>query len=75
MTLTDPAFIRRLEAASPLGRLAIALRSAWHWKRHTGMSFAHMLGVPAEDLPTFREWSDAIAIAATVTADSAVQIM
>ncbi len=43
--MIDNAFIRRLEAASPLGRLAIALRSAWHWKRHTGMSFAHMLGV------------------------------
>ncbi len=30
---------------------------------------AHMLGVPADDLPTFREWSDAIAIAATDATD------
>ena len=30
---------------------------------------AHMLGVPAEDLPTFRAWSDAIAIAATDPTD------
>ena len=30
---------------------------------------AHMLGVPAEDLPTFRMWSDAIAIAATDATD------
>lgn len=30
---------------------------------------AHMLGVPAEDLPTFRTWSDAIAIAATDATD------
>jgi cytochrome P450 len=30
---------------------------------------AHMLGVPAEDLPTFRLWSDAIAIAATDPTD------
>lgn len=30
---------------------------------------AHMLGVPAEDLPTFREWSDAIAVAATDATD------
>jgi cytochrome P450 len=30
---------------------------------------AHMLGVPAEDLPAFRIWSDAIAIAATDPTD------
>ena len=30
---------------------------------------AHMLGVPAEDLPTFRTWSDAIAVAATDATD------
>ncbi len=30
---------------------------------------AHMLGVPAADLPTFRAWSDAIAIAATNPTD------
>jgi cytochrome P450 len=30
---------------------------------------AHMLGVPAEDVPTFRTWSDAIAIAATDPTD------
>jgi cytochrome P450 len=30
---------------------------------------AHMLGVPLDDLPTFRTWSDAIAIAATDPTD------
>lgn len=30
---------------------------------------AHMLGVPADDLPAFRTWSDAIAIAATDPTD------
>jgi cytochrome P450 len=30
---------------------------------------AHMLGVPADDLPAFRAWSDAIAIAATDPTD------
>ncbi|MCB0941352.1 MAG: cytochrome P450 [Mycobacterium sp.] len=30
---------------------------------------AHMLGVPPDDLPTFRTWSDAIAIAATDPTD------
>ncbi|MBS0345856.1 MAG: nitronate monooxygenase [Proteobacteria bacterium] len=43
--MIDNPFIRRLEAASPFGRLAIALKSAWHWKRQTGMSAGHMLGV------------------------------
>ncbi|WP_319447617.1 MULTISPECIES: cytochrome P450 [unclassified Mycobacterium] len=33
------------------------------------LMIAHMLGVPAEDLPTFRTWSDAIAIAATDPTD------
>ena len=33
------------------------------------LMIAHMLGVPAEDLPTFRVWSDAIAIAATDPTD------
>lgn len=33
------------------------------------LMIAYMLGVPAEDLPTFRIWSDAIAIAATDPTD------
>jgi cytochrome P450 len=33
------------------------------------LMIAHMLGVPAEDLPAFRTWSDAIAIAATDPTD------
>ena len=33
------------------------------------LMIAHMLGVPPEDLPTFRTWSDAIAIAATDPTD------
>lgn len=43
--MIDNAFIRRLEGASPMGRLRIALGSAWHWKKQTGMSLGHMLGV------------------------------
>ncbi|HJV27650.1 MAG TPA: nitronate monooxygenase [Aromatoleum sp.] len=43
--MIDNPFIHRLEAASPTGRLAIALKSAWQWKRQTGMSAGHMLGV------------------------------
>lgn len=41
--MIDNPFIKRLEAASPMGRLTIALRSAWQWKNQTGMSAAHML--------------------------------
>jgi cytochrome P450 len=33
------------------------------------LMIAHLLGVPAEDLPVFRQWSDAIAIAATDPTD------
>jgi cytochrome P450 len=33
------------------------------------LMIANMLGVPADDLPTFRTWSDAIAIAATDPTD------
>ena len=36
--MIDNPFIRRLEAASPIGRLRIALKSAWQWKQQTGMS-------------------------------------
>lgn len=43
--MIDNAFINRLENASGLGRLLIALRSAWSWKQQTGMSGAHMLAV------------------------------
>jgi NAD(P)H-dependent flavin oxidoreductase YrpB (nitropropane dioxygenase family) len=43
--MIDNPFIRRLEAAGPVGRLAIALKSAWAWKAQTGMSLGHMLGV------------------------------
>jgi len=41
--MIENAFINRLEKASGLGRLLIALRSAWSWKQQTGMSSAHML--------------------------------
>ncbi|MCY1405732.1 putative enoyl-[acyl-carrier-protein] reductase II [compost metagenome] len=43
--MIENAFIDRLERAGGLGRLLIALRSAWSWKRQTGMSGAHMLGI------------------------------
>ncbi|OEY66319.1 NAD(P)H-dependent flavin oxidoreductase [Marinobacter sp. X15-166B] len=41
--MIDNDFIRQLEAAGPIGRLWIALRSARKWKAQTGMSTAHML--------------------------------
>lgn len=59
--MIDNPFIRRLEAAGPFGRLAIALKSAWRWKQHTGMSAGHMLGVLGKAL---RE--DASALSQTV---------
>lgn len=43
--MIDNAFIQRLEQSGSLGRLLIALRSAWQWKSQTGMSVGHMLGV------------------------------
>jgi NAD(P)H-dependent flavin oxidoreductase YrpB (nitropropane dioxygenase family) len=46
--MIENAFINRLERASAFGRLNIALRSAWHWKQHTGMSLGHMLKVFAQ---------------------------
>ncbi|NBA93722.1 nitronate monooxygenase family protein [Pseudomonas sp. R5(2019)] len=41
--MIDNPFIQRLESASPLGRLWLALRSARRWQAQTGMSSAHML--------------------------------
>jgi NAD(P)H-dependent flavin oxidoreductase YrpB (nitropropane dioxygenase family) len=43
--MIDNPFINRLEGAGPVGRLRIALSSAWQWKQQTGMSLTHMLGV------------------------------
>ncbi|BDM64293.1 2-nitropropane dioxygenase [Shewanella sp. NFH-SH190041] len=43
--MIDNPFIQRLERASPLGRLRIALGSAWRWKQETGMTLGHMLRV------------------------------
>ncbi len=43
--MIENPFINRLEQAGPFGRLRIALRSAWQWKRQTGMSLGHMLKV------------------------------
>lgn len=41
--MVDNPFIRKLEAASPMGRLWIALNSARKWKAQTGMSTGHMI--------------------------------
>ena len=46
--MIENAFINRLERAGSLGRLRIALRSAWRWKQQTGMSLGHMLSVFAQ---------------------------
>lgn len=41
--MVDNPFIQKLEAASPVGRLWIALSSARKWKAQTGMSTGHMV--------------------------------
>lgn len=41
--MVENAFIHKLEGASPLRKLWIALSSARQWKRETGMTFGHML--------------------------------
>lgn len=41
--MVDNPFIKKLEAASPMGRLWIALNSARKWKAQTGMSTGHMI--------------------------------
>lgn len=41
--MIDNDFIKKLEAAGPIGRLWIALCSARNWKAQTGMSTLHML--------------------------------
>ncbi|EJN31228.1 2-nitropropane dioxygenase-like enzyme [Pseudomonas sp. GM78] len=43
--MIDNPFINRLEQAGSLGRLRIALRSAWKWKQQTGMSLGHLFAV------------------------------
>lgn len=43
--MIENSYIKKLEKASPIGRLMIALRSAWHWKKETGMTFGHMIKV------------------------------
>lgn len=58
--------LQRLEQASPLRRVAIALRTALQWKAHTGMSLGHAAGVLLKSL---RE--DPSAIAQTVMAGNA----
>ncbi|GAA0680620.1 nitronate monooxygenase [Marinobacterium maritimum] len=41
--MVENAFIHKLEGASPIRKLWIALSSARQWKRETGMTFGHML--------------------------------
>lgn len=41
--MIDNEFLLRLESGGFLRRLFVALSSAWQWKKHTGMSTAHML--------------------------------
>jgi NAD(P)H-dependent flavin oxidoreductase YrpB (nitropropane dioxygenase family) len=48
--MIENPYIRRLEKAGPLGRLLIALGSAWQWKNQTGMTVGHMLGVLGKSL-------------------------
>lgn len=41
--MIDNPFVHKLEAAGPVGRLWIALRSALQWKAQTGMTTGHMI--------------------------------
>jgi len=41
--MIDNPFVHKLEAAGPIGRLWIALRSALQWKAQTGMTTGHMI--------------------------------
>ncbi len=41
--MVENAFIHKLEGASPIRKLWIALSSARQWKRETGMTFGHMI--------------------------------
>ncbi|MET4000114.1 nitronate monooxygenase [Marinobacterium sp. MBR-109] len=41
--MVENAFIHKLEGASPLRKLWIALSSARQWQRETGMTFGHMV--------------------------------
>jgi nitronate monooxygenase len=42
--LLDTPLLHRFEGAGALRRMWIALRSAWHWRRHASASLAGMLG-------------------------------
>jgi NAD(P)H-dependent flavin oxidoreductase YrpB (nitropropane dioxygenase family) len=48
--MIDNALVDRLEAGGPVRRLFTALRSAWHWKQRTGMSFLYMVRTAFEAL-------------------------
>jgi nitronate monooxygenase len=41
--MIDNPFLLKLERGGLLRRLFVALSSAWKWRAHTGMSFAHMI--------------------------------
>lgn len=41
--MVENAFIQKLESASPMRKLWIALSSARQWQRETGMTFGHMV--------------------------------
>jgi NAD(P)H-dependent flavin oxidoreductase YrpB (nitropropane dioxygenase family) len=41
--MIDNPFLLKLESGGLLQRLLVALSSAWHWRRHTGMTIGHML--------------------------------
>lgn len=50
--MLDNAYLAQLEQAGGMRRLLLALRTAQQWRRHTGMSVAHMLGVAVKALRT-----------------------
>lgn len=63
--MIDNPLVKQLEKASSFGRLRIALKNAWHWKQHTGMTVKHMFSVLIKSLK-----EDPATIAQTIMASN-----
>lgn len=68
--MIDNEYLKRLEQASPLRRLLIALRSAGEWQAQTGMTTAHAVRLLWQALR-----SDASSVSQTVMAANAPMLL